>query len=119
MGFDQLRQKYRLGVLPASAGATLIAAGVLLLLNNLHAIPDGGLFTFWPLIATVGGLAYIADSLTPTSLIWGGLAAALGALLFLDNLNLIAVDFGYVWPMIVVAFGITVTWKAQDSHRSS
>jgi hypothetical protein len=34
-------------------------------------------------------------------------------------LNLVPVDFSYVWPMLVVAFDITMLWKAQDASRSS
>jgi len=101
------------------AGGTIAVTGVLLLLNNLHIVSVRELWTFWPLIPVVLGLAHIADSHSPFSLVWGGLAAAIGALLFLDNINLVTVDFSYIWPMIVVAFGITMFWKAQDARRSS
>jgi Domain of unknown function (DUF5668) len=119
MVFDHLGRGYRLAVLGAIAGGTIIVAGVLLALNSLHVIPAGELWTFWPLIAVVLGLTHIADSRTPNSLMWGGLAAAIGALLFLENLNLVKLDFSYVWPMLVVALGITTVWKAQDSRKSS
>ncbi len=109
----------RFATLASVAGGTIVVSGVLLLLNNLHVVTIGDLRTFWPLIPVVLGLAHIADSHTPFSLVWGGLAAAIGALFFLDNLDLVTLDFSYVWPMIVVAFGITMFWKAQDARRSN
>jgi hypothetical protein len=107
MAFHHLR---RIG---AVAGGVIMVAGILLLLR----VSD--FWLFWPLIPVVLGLASLTQSLTPSTLIWGGLAAAVGALFFLDNLNLVPVDFSYVWPMLVVAFGITMLWKAQDASRSS
>ncbi|HME08283.1 MAG TPA: DUF5668 domain-containing protein [Bryobacteraceae bacterium] len=109
----------RFATLATVAGGTIVVSGLLLMLNNLHVVAMSELWTFWPLVPVVLGLAHIADSHTPFSLVWGGLAAAIGALLFLDKLDLVTLDFNYVWPMIVVAFGITMFWKAQDARRSS
>jgi hypothetical protein len=95
-----------------SIGAIVILSGILLLLK----VSD--LWAFWPVIPIVLGLAYIARTLTPSTIVWGGLAAAVGTLFFLDNLNLVPVDFTYVWPMLIVACGITMLWKAQDASRS-
>ena len=113
---DLLHRNFRLAALGTTAGGVIVVTGVLLLLNNLHIVPVRELWTFWPLIPVVLGLAHVADSRTPSSLVWGGLAAAIGALVFLDNLQLLTIDFSSVWPMIVVAFGITMFWKAQDAR---
>jgi len=100
---------YRTGVI---AGAISVLGGILMLLR----VSD--LWAFWPLIPIVLGLTYIARTLTPSTIVWGGLAAAVGTLFFLDNLSLVPVDFTYVWPMLIVACGITMLWKAQDASRS-
>jgi len=96
--------------------AKAIAAGIVIIAGVLLLLKVSELWAFWPLIPIVLGLAYMTQSLTPSSLIWGGLAAAIGALFFLDNLNLVPVDFNYVWPMLIVAYGITMLWKAQDAQ---
>jgi predicted membrane protein len=98
-------------------GALVVVVGLLLLLNNMHIIHMRDVWQYWPAILIVIGLSRIAECHTPSSLLWGGLIATVGALLLLDNLNILVFDFNYVWPLVVIVFGLTLLWRALERRR--
>lgn len=95
-------------------GGIIVAIGLLLLLDNMHIIRMRDVWQYWPLILVVFGLSRIFECHTPSSLIWGGLVAVIGALLFLDNLNILIIDFNFIWPLILIAFGLSLLWRTLD-----
>ena len=98
-------------------GGLIVAIGLLLLLDNMHVIHMRDVWHYWPLILVVFGLSRIVECHTPSSLIWGGLVALVGALLFLDNLNILMIDFSFIWPLILIAFGLSLLWRAVDRRK--
>lgn len=98
-------------------GATIIAVGVLLLLDNLDIIPAVNLWNYWPVILIALGLARLTNTSSPSSLIWGGAMTAAGALLLLNNLDLLRFPVHLFWPLMVIAFGASMLFRAAEAHR--
>jgi len=113
----RFRRRHRSAAQGVVGGGIIVVVGLLLLLNNMHIIRVRELWDFWPLILVVFGLARIVESRSPGSLIWGGVLASIGALLFLDNLNLFSFDFNFVWPVLLIGFGLTMLWRALERQR--
>jgi predicted membrane protein len=106
---------------PASGlffGGVIVAIGLLLLLDNMHIIRMRDVWQYWPLLLVVFGLSRIVECHTPSSLIWGGLVALIGGLIFLDNLYPGMINFNFIWPLIIIAFGLTLLWKALERRKS-
>jgi predicted membrane protein len=113
----RVRRRHRSGAQGVVGGAIVVVVGLLLLLNNMHIIRVRDVWDFWPLILVVFGLARIVESRCPSSLVFGGLVASVGGVLFLENLNLITLNFNFIWPLCLIGFGITMLWKALDRQR--
>jgi predicted membrane protein len=108
------RRRHRSPAAGILFGGLIVAAGLLLLLNNMNIIRMRDVWEYWPIILVVFGLSRIFECHTPSSLIWGGLVAGIGALLFLDNLHILTIDFNFIWPLILIAFGLSLLWRAVD-----
>jgi len=111
------RQRHRSPAQGVVGGGIIVVVGLLLLLNNMHIIHVRELWDFWPLILVVFGLARIVESCSPASYIWGGLVASAGAVLFVDNLGLMRVNFEFIWPLALIGFGVVMLSKAMDRQR--
>ena len=100
-------------------GGLIVAIGLFLLLDNLHIIRARDVWQFWPLILVAFGLARIVESRSPARLLWGGLIAGVGALLFLDNLDLLPpfLDFNVIWPVVLIAFGGSMLFRAVERRK--
>lgn len=98
-------------------GGIIVVVGLLLLLNNMHIIRVREIWDFWPLILVVFGFARIVESKNSAGYIWGGLVAGAGALFLLDNLGIFSLNFEFVWPLILIGFGLTLLFKTLDRQR--
>jgi predicted membrane protein len=75
---------------------------------------------WWPAILIALGVVRLVDSHGTASMVWGGLIAGVGALLLLDNLDLIVFDWRIVWPAILIAWGVLMLIRTtQRSHRTA
>ena len=63
------------------------------------------------------GVSRIVDSRTPSGWIWGGVVALVGAFLLLDTLDIIVFNFAVVWPVLLIAFGVSVLVRALERNR--
>ncbi len=111
------RRRHACGASGVVLGAAVIAIGVLLLLDNLGIVPAQNLWDYWPVILIALGLARLTNSSSPSSLIWGGAITATGGLLLLNNLNLFRIPFHMLWPLLVIAFGASMLFRAAEAHR--
>ncbi len=116
-GWRQRRYRRHRGAPGLVLGASIIAIGVLLLLDNLGIVPTQNLWDYWPVFLIVAGLARLTNSSSPSSLIWGAAVTAAGSLLLLDNLHLFRFPFHLLWPVIVIAFGASMLFRATESQR--
>jgi predicted membrane protein len=98
-------------------GAIIVLVGLLLLLSNMGVFYIHDVWRYWPLALVVLGVSRIAERRTPTAMAWGGMIALIGMLLFLDSLDIIVVDARIIWPLVIIAFGLTMLWRALDRQR--
>lgn len=98
-------------------GGLIVAAGTILLLDNLGIVRSHDIWRFWPLGMIAFGVARIFESRRPAALIWGGVVAGLGALFLLDNLGLFEFDLHTLWPVFIIVFGISMLLRALDRGR--
>jgi predicted membrane protein len=95
-------------------GAIVVAAGFLLLLDNLGIVRFHDVWQYWPVLLVAWGVSRIVDSRTPSGWIWGGMLALVGAFLLLDTLDIIVFNFTVVWPVLLIAFGLSVLFRGLE-----
>lgn len=98
-------------------GAAIVAVGTALLLDNIGVMHFEDLWKFWPVALIIYGVSRIVEGRTPSTYVWGGLVAAVGALFLLDNLDLIPfrIDVGaMIWPVIIIGFGVSMLLRSID-----
>ena len=117
------RQRPHFGIVSGAASGVvfsvaIIAVGALFLLDNLGIVRFHDVARWWPAILIALGVVRLVDSHGTVSMIWGGLLAGIGALLLLDNLDLIVFDWRIVWPAILIGWGILMLFRTtQRSHH--
>ncbi|HTB20557.1 MAG TPA: DUF5668 domain-containing protein [Bryobacteraceae bacterium] len=108
------RRQYRSGTHGLFFGVIVVAVGCLLLLDNLGILRFHDIWQYWPVLLVAYGVSRIVDSHNPSGYVWGGVIALIGAFLLLDKLDIIVFNFAVVWPLILIAFGLTVLVRALE-----
>jgi predicted membrane protein len=111
------RRHYHSGASGIFFGAIVVAIGCLLLLDNLGIVRFHDVWQYWPVLLVAWGVSRIVDSRTPSGWIWGAAVALIGAFLVLDNLDIIVFNWAVVWPLILIAFGVSVLVRALERNR--
>jgi hypothetical protein len=95
-------------------GALIVAAGVVLLLDQQGIINADRVFSyFWPVIMIAAGTAMLIDCRGRGGRGFGGIMLlAIGSILMLENLGVAHIHFDVVWPLIVIAGGVLMIWQA-------
>jgi predicted membrane protein len=89
----------------------LIVAGGLLFLDNLGFVPLGDIRAYWPLWMVVWGIFIMDKTRSSIGNVWAIALIVSGILLILGNLNIIHVNGGIVWPVMLIAFGVTMLMR--------
>jgi predicted membrane protein len=89
----------------------LIVAGALLFLDNLGLVPLGDVRAYWPLWMVVWGIFIMDKTRNSIGSVWAGALIISGILLILGNLDIIHVNGGIVWPVMLIAFGVTMLMR--------
>ncbi len=95
-------------------GFTIVAAGVLLLLDNLRILYVRDLRSFWPLALVAWGVSKALQSSRPSAILPGSLLAATGALLLLGNLGALTFDLRMAWPLLLIGLGLALLARAVE-----
>jgi len=98
-------------------GAIIVLVGLGLLLDNMGIVQFHDLWRYWPVFLIVYGVSRILSCQALSSLVWGGAVALIGAFLLLDKLDIVQFNFDYVWPLLIIAFGLVMLVKALDRKR--
>jgi hypothetical protein len=95
-------------------GALIVAAGVVLLLDEQHIINADRVFSyFWPLVLIAAGSTMLMDCRGRGGRgVWGITLLAIGALLVLENLGFAHIRFDTIWPLIIIGVGVLMIWQA-------
>lgn len=115
---DRMRnRRYRSGGSGIVIGGIIVLVGLSLLLDNMGIVRFHDVWQYWPVLLIVYGVSRIVSCQAVSSLVWGGAVALIGAFLLLDNLDIIAFNFSYIWPLIIIAFGLSMLVRALDRKR--
>ena len=95
-------------------GALIVAAGVVLLLDQQGIINADRVFSyFWPVIMIAAGSAMLIDCRGRGGRgFWGIWLLAIGLILMLENLGVAHIRFDMVWPIIVIGVGVLMIWQS-------
>jgi hypothetical protein len=95
-------------------GALIVAAGVVLLLDQQGFINADRVFSyFWPVILIASGTTMLIDCRGRGGRgFWGISLLAIGLILLLENLGIAHIRFDMVWPLIVIGVGVLMIWQA-------
>ena len=102
-------------------GALIVAAGVVLLLDQQGIINADRVFSyFWPVIMIAAGSAMLIDCRGRGGRGFGGIMLlAIGSILMLENLGVAHIHFDVVWPLIVIAGGVLMIWQAAGPRANA
>ena len=90
------------------SGIALIVVGGLLLLSQMGIIHDW--FNFWAAVFIGVGVLNLVQS--PDTRSWGTILIGCGVLIELNQLGLLRIRFETYWPLLVVAVGVLMIWRA-------
>lgn len=99
-------------------GGMVVIVGLLLLLDNMGIIRSRDFLRFWPLLLIAFGLSRVAEGCGIAGKIWGGVIALVGALLLLDEFDLVTLNVNLIWPLVVIGFGLTMLVRAVGRRRA-
>ncbi|MFZ0523076.1 MAG: DUF5668 domain-containing protein [Candidatus Acidiferrales bacterium] len=101
-------------------GALIVAAGVVLLLDQQGLINADRVFTFfWPAVFILGGSVMLADCRGNGGRgVTGIVFVTIGVIILLDSLGIAHVRFETFWPVIVIGAGLLMIWRAIGAPRS-
>ena len=86
-------------------GLGVFALGVILILDNFGAIDGGVLVPYWSVLLIVLGISHLVGPAAARKLGWGLSWIAVGAIILLNNLGVIAVGIQVLWPVVLVILG--------------
>jgi hypothetical protein len=86
-------------------GLGVFALGVILILDNFGVVDAGWLLAYWPMLLIILGISHLVGPLSARKLGWGLSWIAVGAIILLDNLGVIAVGIQVLWPVVLVILG--------------
>lgn len=89
-------------------GAMLVLFGSLLFLDNLSILPVSVFAAFWPVFFMGLGAYGFLRSCSPVVRVWSAAAFVAGLLWMLDAFRVIHVTASVVWPLALIASGLTM-----------
>ena len=90
-------------------GLGIFVLGVILILDNFGVFDASVLAPFWPLLLVVIGVSHLVGPTSARKVGWGLSWIAVGAIILLKNLGVIAVGIGVLWPVVLLIFGVMLT----------
>jgi predicted membrane protein len=99
------------------AGAVIVGVGLILLLDNMGILHADNLWRYWPVILIAVGAGRVMESHRPAALVWGGMISLIGLLFLLDNLHILSFSFNMIWPLAVIAFGVSMLLRSAERTR--
>jgi hypothetical protein len=98
-------------------GLTVIGAGVLVLLDNLHLFGIPLVRTFWPLALVLWGLGRLVWPRHAGSWLFGAALIAGGALLTAQNLGYTQLAWRDWWPVVIILAGASILLRGVFPRR--
>jgi predicted membrane protein len=89
----------------------LIVVGGLLFLDNLDVLPFGHLRSYWPLAITAWGFSLLSRARNASCMVWHWVMIVAGILLTMGNLGILHISWGSLWPLFLIAAGVSMLLK--------
>lgn len=99
-------------------GVLVIAIGLLFLLDNLDIIDVQDALAFWPLVFIFAGIAKLLDTSSPNGYLIGLAGIGIGSAMILNRLGLIYFSWRQAWPLVLIAVGAMVVYRAMRGERA-
>jgi predicted membrane protein len=98
-------------------GLLVIGVGVLFLLDNLAIFDFGRAIRFWPMAFIVVGVIKLFDTSSSDGYLLGGALILAGVLMTLSRLGYIYFSWSALWPLLLIALGGSVLYRAMTGRR--
>jgi hypothetical protein len=95
-------------------GVLIIAAGVLLFLDNIGLLRFHNIWEFWPVGLIALGVAKLLDCRGISGRAWASLWILFGTALLLCNLRMLRLDWDVIWPLGIVGVGVMMLVNALE-----
>lgn len=100
-------------------GIAAIGLGIAFLLDNLEIWELRRVIHFWPAVFILLGLAKLWDTRSPHGYLIGGGLIFLGVMMTLHRLGVIYFSMRTMWPLVLIAIGGLVIYKAWAGRREA
>lgn len=100
-------------------GVLVIAVGLLFLLDNLDIIDLHNALAFWPMVFIFAGVAKLLDTTSPDGYLVGLAGIGIGVTMILHRLGIIYFSWRAFWPLILIAVGAMVVYRAMTGKRTA
>jgi predicted membrane protein len=98
-------------------GVVVIGMGLLFLLDNLNIWDFHRAVQFWPMVFIVVGAIKLFDTSSSDGYFLGAVLILVGVLMMLGRLGYIYFSWRAVWPILLIALGGSVLYKAFTGRR--
>lgn len=117
-----LRNHRRYGAKDLVIGLILVAAGTILLLQQLNIIYlyDLGIrsiWQLWPFILVLIGIGKLADAPTLYHIGKGIWLIFLGLWLYVSINHVYGLSFGETWPAVLIVWGVSMMWESLTKNE--
>lgn len=100
-------------------GSVLIILGAFLILMNLDIIESIPLWRYWPMALAIIGLYKLAQAGSSTERREGFWFLVIGLWLQTSFFGLFGLRFSESWPILVIAWGISLIWESLDRRTQT
>jgi predicted membrane protein len=97
-------------------GLFVIIVGLLFLLDNLGWVDLDFRLHVWPTGLIFFGILKLMQTRTRSGMVVGGALVTIGSLVLLKETGLIAVSWGTLWPVLLIAVGLVVVFKSTSER---
>lgn len=99
------------------AGVIFVALGTILLLDRFGILYAHDVLRYWPVILIAIGVCNLLKRDCVGSRVGGAILTVVGGVLLLDRLDLWHVRFRDLWPLLLIAVGMLLLWRAIEGRR--
>ncbi len=98
-------------------GTGVLALGTVLILDNFGVIDKDVFVPYWPVLLIVLGVSHLVQPRSARKIAWGMSWIAIGAIILLNNLEVIAVGIEVLWPLVLVILGANLVVRGARRRR--
>jgi hypothetical protein len=98
-------------------GLAIVFFGVALLIGNIEPYLGRDIWRWWPVLMILFGLRVLFQPAEYRQNLTGGIITLVGVLLLLSNLDIIALRWGFIWPIAIVLIGLAVVYRSIGRGR--